>query len=114
MKIWDDKLITRLKELYNLKHSQSTIAIMMGMSTGSIASAIRRHIKVKSVKYMKPVIYAKEQFVSKKPEASTLYGTPKTLGDVGRKECRWMVGDLCCAAPCEKRYCETHEKVSRG
>lgn len=115
MKIWNDKLIARLKELHGQKHSQSTIGIMMGMSTASIASAIRRYIKVKPVKYMKPIVYAKTQFVSKKPEASTLYGTPpKSLGDVDKNECRWMVGDLCCAAPCNKRYCEIHEKVSRG
>lgn len=115
MKIWDDKLVTRLKELYGQKHSQSTIAIMMGMTTGSIAGAIKRYIKREPKGYIKQIIYAKTQFVSKNPEASTLYGTPpKSLGDVGKNECRWIVDKLCCAAECEKRYCETHEKVSRG
>jgi len=116
-KIWTAQEDATLRRLCDEKFTYGDISLKMNRTSDGVKARVKRlniSHPLYRVKGLIKVVMAK-QFVSEHPETYILYGNPpKTMADVGKNECRWMVDKLCCADVCTDKYCETHLRLSRG
>lgn len=113
---WED---LRLRTMWNESRTIKDMAVILQRKETSLRDRIKR------LNLPKQPAKPKEKYDSKKrpPEIFISYGTPKTLLELGRKECHFPLEPkddsdekksiLFCGAPCDQYpYCKDHKRIT--